>query len=294
MPKKIVAALLIALSSLAAGIVSFFATSKVALGADLPMPRAWGPLLGFVLIFGLVRASLALATSSATDRGTSRRVIAAAGVGLAIVLVINSIKGTNHLHIKMLPLYASWLLAVAAAGRHHARGGWLAATSMAVLPALLAFGAFEPWAHRIDYGAWTGERDAVAVPDFAFETLDGRTIDPERVHGKVVVFDFWFASCPACWKNFPKLQRLHESLRDDPRVELYAVNRFDDPSEFSARLADAGYDFPVLLASEEKLDALGVLSYPTLMVVNPRGELIFQGDIEDARAPLERLLDGSW
>lgn len=50
--------------------------------------------------------------------------------------------------------------------------------------------------------------DAPALPPLT--TLDGKTIDPAVLRGKIVVLAYFASYCPYCMIEAPKLQKLHQ------------------------------------------------------------------------------------
>jgi thiol-disulfide isomerase/thioredoxin len=53
--------------------------------------------------------------------------------------------------------------------------------------------------------------------------LDGRTLEANRLDGKVVV-QFWASWCPFCAKQNPHLQRLHERHGRDLQVLTFSID----------------------------------------------------------------------
>lgn len=116
----------------------------------------------------------------------------------------------------------------------------------------------------------------------------------ESLKGKIILFDFWFISCPPCWVKFPDVQLLYDKYQSNPLVEIYAVNRpmpQDKPYELFSRIEERGYTFPVLQGNQKVIDALNVNSYPTVMLLNQKGEIIFMGELEDAEKKIETILE---
>lgn len=103
--------------------------------------------------------------------------------------------------------------------------------------------------------------------------------------------DFWFVRCPPCWVKFPELQRIYENYRDNDSFALYAVNRNDEPEELFSKIKDKGYTFPVLRGNQNLMDALGIYKYPSVMILDKEGKMIFLGNLDDAEKKLEYLLN---
>ncbi|GAA2750470.1 TlpA family protein disulfide reductase [Amnibacterium kyonggiense] len=64
------------------------------------------------------------------------------------------------------------------------------------------------------------------VVDFSGRTPDGTTITSKQYRGKVVVVNFWYASCPPCIAEAPTLSSLATEYKGD--VQFVGVNVSDD------------------------------------------------------------------
>jgi cytochrome oxidase Cu insertion factor (SCO1/SenC/PrrC family) len=162
-----------------------------------------------------------------------------------------------------------------------------------VYPLLLSFGGYNLWIHRIEYGNFSGAVENSEEIPFELLTKDGELVTNETLKGKVVLFDFWYISCRPCWVKFPELQRIHDQYKDDPNMVIYAVNRptdRDKPGELFSRIEDKQYTFPVLKGTQEIMDAFDVYVYPTVVLLNKEGQVVFMGELEDAKEAIPSLL----
>jgi thiol-disulfide isomerase/thioredoxin len=70
--------------------------------------------------------------------------------------------------------------------------------------------------------------DSTPLPPI--KTLDGRTLGPLELRGKVVVLSYFASDCPFCMNEAPKLQKLYRDNKD--RLIVIAVNvEQRDPSQ---------------------------------------------------------------
>jgi thiol-disulfide isomerase/thioredoxin len=170
---------------------------------------------------------------------------------------------------------------------------WKNTAILAVVPLMLTFGVYDLWVHRIEYGNFTGKvAEAKTVP-FEFENKEGMVITNASLEGKVVLFDFWFINCGPCWVKFPNLQELHEKYASRVDFEVFAVNRpmrNDEPNELFTSIEEEGYTFPVLRGTQEMMDAFDVYVYPTVVLLNKDGKVVFMGEIEKAEELITDLL----
>ncbi len=220
----------------------------------------------------------------------------ALSIFLLAFLVMTLYQNTIKFTIKLLPfylsvffgLYAGFLLARGSANKVRA----LAITG--ILPLIFSLGVSEMWVHRIEYGTWSGDVAKPKSIPFAFYDKQGNAVDNNSLQGKVVLFDFWFINCGPCWVKFPKLQELYEQYKDDPNVAIFAVNRpmkRDEPGALFSTIEEKEYTFPVLRGTQEDMDALEVYKYPTVMLLNRKGEIVFVGELEEAEIKLTTLLN---
>ncbi|MFN7949936.1 MAG: TlpA disulfide reductase family protein [Blastocatellia bacterium] len=134
------------------------------------------------------------------------------------------------------------------------------------------------------------------MPAPGFEAFDQNKnlITNRDFSGRVVVLDFWFTGCGACFRKFPQLQKIYEQYRNHPAVTVLAVNKpVDGDKEWQAfqMIREDGYSFPVVIAKDEKMiDSLGIEHYPTTVLINKHGKVVFKGGIEKVEKYLDELI----
>ena len=114
-------------------------------------------------------------------------------VFIAFFFYQNTIKFT----IKLSPFYLTMFLGLLAGYLISREGVSKIRTALilGVLPLIFSLGLSDLWAHKIEYGNWTGEVSSSEVIPFSFSDKTGNTIDQSTLRGKVVLFDFWFINC---------------------------------------------------------------------------------------------------
>jgi peroxiredoxin len=158
----------------------------------------------------------------------------------------------------------------------------------------MSFGIYDLWVHKVEYGNYTGEVSDSKVIPFSLENKEGQIVNNEMLQGNIVLFDFWYISCGPCWVKFPQLQSLYDKYESHPDVAIYAVNRpmdWDKPGQLFESIEKKDYTFPVLKGTQEVMDAFDVYVYPTVILLNQQGELVFMGELEDAEKKIESLLE---
>ena len=288
--KKILVRSLILLLLFIIALVGLFFAFIIGEGA-WGLPKGLGLLIAFLLLFGLTYLGLQ----------KFREQIGIYGVLIPIILAALLLLGpkayfsTLKFSIKILPFYISILLGMLSGYLYYKKSiqKLVLPLILGLFPLLMSFGIYDLWIHKIEYGNWTGEVKEQPVASFELLTKNGDVVSNETLGDKIVLFDFWFIGCGPCWVKFPELQRIYEQYKTNPAVEIYAVNRpmsRDKPGALFQRIEDKDYTFPVLQGTQEVMDLLGVYKYPSVMILNQKGEMVFMGELEDAEKKLESML----
>lgn len=117
--------------------------------------------------------------------------------------------------------------------------------------------------------------DRQAAPGFSLQDVAGEQHSLREHLGKVVLINFWAASCPPCVYEMPALERLYRLLKDEGFV-VVAVSGDETGSRAVMPVIDRlDISFPVLLDNESQVAALyGVSVRPTTYLVDRRGLLV--------------------
>jgi len=190
------------------------------------------------------------------------------------------------------PVYISLILGFMAGASFYQRGFKIKKLLLfALFPIIMSLGVYDLWRYKIEYGSMDGVVENSEPVQFEFIDKENKIISSKSLKGKVVLLDFWFIGCPPCWKAFPKVQEVYDKNKDNPMFALYAVNRGDDPNRLFKAIEEKGYTFPVLNGTQDEMDLMGVYYFPTVILLNKKGEIVFKGEIEDAKLMLKTLLN---
>jgi thiol-disulfide isomerase/thioredoxin len=94
---------------------------------------------------------------------------------------------------------------------------------------------------------------------------------PKSLEGPTIIL-FWATWCPYCKALMPHLQSIVDEY--DGRVQVVALNIRDDDDP-AAYLAERGYDFRLILHSEEVAKSWGVKGTPGLFLADQSGRVLF-------------------
>lgn len=148
-------------------------------------------------------------------------------------------------------------------------------------------------------GAPRGAEDAIAAPDFT--EADGwintdKPIAMADLKGHVVLLDFWTYCCINCIHVFPDLKYLEEKYKDQPFVVVGVHSgKFDqekDPQHIRNAVLRHNIDHPVVVDSEFKIwNAYGARAWPTLVLIDPEGNVLGGLSGEGHRETLDRVIE---
>jgi cytochrome c biogenesis protein CcmG, thiol:disulfide interchange protein DsbE len=112
-----------------------------------------------------------------------------------------------------------------------------------------------------------------AAADIKGTTLDAKPFSLASLEGKPVFINFWGSWCPPCRKEAPDLRSFSNGLGGQAAFVGVAI---DSPSaDARSFIRKAGWRYPIVsrhccdLANE-----YGVISFPTTIVVNRRGQVV--------------------
>lgn len=135
------------------------------------------------------------------------------------------------------------------------------------------------------------------LTSFQLDTLEGGSLGPPDLRGDVVVIDVWASWCKPCDVQARILEKLHAEYADQG-VTFLALNSGEDLETVQRHVDEKPFGYPVLLDPEaEVMETAELYALPTLLVLNPLGELsyvsigltgasVVREAIEEARAVL--------
>ncbi|WP_215226775.1 TlpA family protein disulfide reductase [Echinicola shivajiensis] len=147
--------------------------------------------------------------------------------------------------------------------------------------------------------AYAASRSAgMPVYDFKLKTLEGNTVTPEDLAGKVVLIDFWYTGCKACIIYFREtLSKLEDHYRDNDRFVVLSVSADSDPDTWQKSAIGNRYSSATALnvttsGTEHPLLAhYDIKSYPYQILMDPKGKIIQIGSVKGPLEELTRIID---
>lgn len=130
-----------------------------------------------------------------------------------------------------------------------------------------------------------------ALPDVAFETLDGRQTTLATLADDGLVINFFASWCASCLRELPHFQAIYAEHQDD--VTFLGVNLQDAPDKGRELVDWAGLTYPVTTDPRGELfTALEAYAMPTTVFVRPDGAIaeVYGGELS-ADQLLQRMRD---
>lgn len=115
-----------------------------------------------------------------------------------------------------------------------------------------------------------------AAPDFSLSNADGQMVSLYgNYKGKVVLLDFWGTWCFWCKQAMPKIETVYQKFKNNPDVEIVGISCNEPASAEPAKyMADKGFNYGTLLKGDKVATEYGIAGFPTLFVINKKGEIV--------------------
>jgi cytochrome c biogenesis protein CcmG, thiol:disulfide interchange protein DsbE len=106
----------------------------------------------------------------------------------------------------------------------------------------------------------------------SFSISDGsQSADLAKLHGKIVVLNFWATWCPPCIEELPSLMELQRRM---PQVAVVAISTDQDEAAYKRFLADHHVELTTVRDGQQRVNALyGSFRYPETYVIDRNGML---------------------
>jgi peroxiredoxin len=110
------------------------------------------------------------------------------------------------------------------------------------------------------------------MPNFKSTDINGEIIELSKMKGKIVVLNFWFIKCPPCRKEIPELNRIVSDFSKE-NIEFISIST---DSENNIKKFLNKYEFNYRhISGENILEDFKVKSYPTNIVLDKNGEIVY-------------------
>src|SRR3954470_16813228 len=113
------------------------------------------------------------------------------------------------------------------------------------------------------------------APEFALESLDGKTVRLSDFRGKAVLVNFWATWCQPCKIEMPWFEEMQKEYGPNG-FQVLGIAMDDASKEDIAKFAkDMGVNYPILLGKESVGDSYGGVNVlPTTYFIDRDGKII--------------------
>jgi thiol-disulfide isomerase/thioredoxin len=118
-------------------------------------------------------------------------------------------------------------------------------------------------------GRW--EKPTRQLPTFELADLSGKTWKLATIEGKSVLINIWATWCGPCNAELPHLQKLYETVKDRPGLQILTLNIDEDLGLVEPFMKEKGYTFPVMPAFSFVTTLLDGFAIPQNWIVDPKG-----------------------
>jgi len=127
------------------------------------------------------------------------------------------------------------------------------------------------------FNASIGEKEqataSVSSTDFDFTDEKGNNRNTASLRGQVVFINFWASWCPPCRAEFPAIDKLYNTLKDNPAIFFLSMNEDNDPATGRAYLDKEKFSMPMYTPTGNLPQAIYSGSLPTTIVLDKEGKI---------------------
>lgn len=112
-----------------------------------------------------------------------------------------------------------------------------------------------------------------AQTDFDFMDEKGNVQNTSSLRGKVVFINFWASWCPPCRAEFPSIEKLYSTFKDNSDVFFLTVNEDNDPATGKAYLEKEEFSVPLYQSNSNVPEEVYSGALPTTVVLDKNGKI---------------------
>lgn len=114
--------------------------------------------------------------------------------------------------------------------------------------------------------------ESMELPEFSIEDLNGNLYTKSSMLNKVVILSFWFTASGINVEELEGLNQLAAQYKNNDKV-LWLAPALDNKDQLSRFLKNRGWVYRFAANQENFALDLGVLAYPTHLIINQRGSI---------------------
>jgi peroxiredoxin len=121
------------------------------------------------------------------------------------------------------------------------------------------------------------------IPSLDLKGIDGKTYNPAKMQGKIVLLNFWFAACKPC---ITEIASLNELQRKFTKSKLTILSVSTDAQGIAKQLASQkNMSYTVAADGKAAAERLNVVTFPTSFLIDEQGvikEVFIGASADDA------------
>ena len=112
------------------------------------------------------------------------------------------------------------------------------------------------------------------APDFALESVDGRTVHLSDFHGRAVLVHFWATSWLPCRVEMQWFEMMHKRYGPQGLQVLGIEMGSTDKTDIMDYVNNLGIDYPILLGTDHVGNSYEVRELPATVYVGRNGKIV--------------------
>lgn len=120
---------------------------------------------------------------------------------------------------------------------------------------------------------WIADWRGKNLPAFSLKNQYDEIVNNRTTSGKILVLHFWNTNCRQCQSDIPQLNKIREVFSGEDVVFLAA--NYEGQGTIQTFLRKEQFDYQVLSSSQPLFDQLSLDYYPTHMIVDEEGKILY-------------------
>jgi len=117
-------------------------------------------------------------------------------------------------------------------------------------------------------------QEGTRAPVFEAPTIDGKTINTDRLKGKVIVLNFWFIGCPGCLGEILNLNLLRAKFKDESDAVFVAIAP-DTPQEIRSFTKQNPFEYELIGSARSLVNLFNFRGFPRNIVIGRDGRIAY-------------------
>jgi thiol-disulfide isomerase/thioredoxin len=164
-------------------------------------------------------------------------------------------------------------------------------TALALNIFILFFG-YSYWFNYLNYGYFVNVTKYKPEAIINYVDSTNNILPLQYAEKDFTVIDFWHSRCGACFQKFPVFQQFYDANKNNAKLNIIAFNlklESDTLQQAFNIMRDYNYSFPVGVITDSLVEKFEVKAFPTTIILNRTGEVIFKGDVDDVVTKIKTL-----